>query len=115
MATANVELALGDKTYTLVPTYRALEQISQRFGGHVKAIESIRSLDVQAMVLVTKAGVPKLKDAEVKELPRLIYEAGVVKASVPLIQFLAVLANGGKPLPDGDEEEGGETATTGEG
>ena len=118
---ATVELKLGQKTYKLVPTYRVVEAVSQRFGGHAKAIEAVSSLDVQAMVRIIQTATPKITDAEVKALPKLLFEAKLPVAAVPLIEFLAILANGGQPLPkpgengdDGDDKTE-ETGETGEG
>ena len=114
--TATVELQLGEKSYTLTPTYRVLEAVSQRFGGHAKAIEAMSAMDVQAMVTVIRTAAPKITDAEVKALPKLIFAAKMPRVAARLIEFLAILANGGEPLPKpGDEDQAEEGAGTGEG
>ena len=112
-----VELTLGDKTYVLTPTFKVAERISQRFGGYLKAMESVTALDINAMVQIIQAGTPKITDAEVKELPRRLYEAKLPTAMAPIIDFLAIVANNGKrpPAPADDPSGNGETGETGEG
>lgn len=107
---ATVELTLGENTYVLTSTYRALEQLSSRFGGGLKAIDAIGALNIQAMAQVIQIGT-KMPDAEAKGLTKAIYAAGAGIVAKPLVEFIGIVLNGGKPIeeeaPAGDETDAG--------
>lgn len=102
---ATVELTLGDKTFTLTPTLRALEQVCTRFGGIDQAMTACRSMNVQGLTQLVRIGA-KASDADTKGLPELIYQAGLPTVAAEVVRFLAILMNGGRPL---DEEEAAPT------
>ncbi len=108
------KLNAGDVTITLAgddrilkPTLRAANMISSHFGGLAKARDQLAAQDLQAAVAVIRHGL-NMPDKEAKNLPDMVWETGMnIDLLIPLIRYIGILANGGKPLPDdpGAEEQ----------
>lgn len=100
----------GRETF-LEPTLEACVEISQIAGGLTAAVARCQQMDFETICRVIGAGIivngkrlsPNVRQ---KELPKSIYEAGLFYTSGKAIEFIRLVANGGK-LPD-EEEEGGE-------
>lgn len=104
LGAGNVEIELDGEAKTLKPTLRAARTISRTFGGFQKAIEAIGAMDLEASIAVVMAGV-NAKPAEGDEIAEAVFATGLPDLVEPLILYLTNLANGGRPLSGGSEEE----------
>ena len=96
----DVTITINGADRTLKPTLRALSTISGQFNGLAKARELLVAQDFATAVFVIRHGL-NLSDREARTLPDEIYENGLTAdLLIPLLRFVGVLANGGKPLPD---------------
>lgn len=95
-----VTITLAGEERVLKPTLRAMTMISSQMGGLAKARDALAAQDFQAVVTVIRWGL-NMPDSEAKRLPEMVFETKLdVDLLVPLIRFIGILANGGKPLPD---------------
>lgn len=101
MTTNTVELPNG--IGTLRPTLGAAKNINAYFGGFVKAMERIRDLDLDAMIVMVAFAL----DKERADVENGVWKLGT-KIVSPLSKYITLLANGGNPA------ESKETKGTGE-
>ena len=95
-----VTIKLNGEDRILKPTLRAITMISSQFGGLAKARDALAVQDFQAATTIIRWGL-NMPDSEAKKLPDVVFETGLtVDLLVPLIRYVGILANGGKPLPD---------------
>lgn len=100
-----IAIILEDEERILKPTLRALSAISGRFNGLARARQALVDQDLDATVFIIRHGL-NMTDREAKNLPQVVFENGLTEELViPLIKYTAILANGGKPLPDQPEDE----------
>lgn len=105
-----VPVMLGDAELVLKPTLRATATISRQFGGLAKARAELVAESFDAAVFVLRAGT-NMADREARDLPDRVYANGLTAdLLVGLIRYVAVLGNGGKPLPDEPTEVAGDEA-----
>lgn len=105
LTAGDVTILLAGEPRVLHPTLRAITMISNTYGGLAKARDALASQDFAAVVVVIRWGL-NLSDTEAKKLPDQVFETGVTSdLLVPLIRYIGILANGGKPLPDDPIEE----------
>ena len=105
LTAGDVPITLAGETRILHPTLRAITMISNLYGGLNKARDALVQQEFAAACAVIRWGL-NLNDNEAKRLPDKVFQTGLTSdLLVPLIRFLGILANGGKPLPD-DPEEG---------
>jgi hypothetical protein len=105
MTAGDVTIMLAGEPRVLHPTLRAITMISNTYGGLAKARDALAAQDFSAVVTVVRWGL-NVSDNEAKKLPDQVFETGVTSdLLVPLIRFVGILANGGKPLPDDPVEE----------
>lgn len=106
-------LALGGETYVLRPTMRKHEIISRRFGGLAKAREALQNEDFDAIVFLIRTG-SDMSDRDAKRLNDSVWKNGIdIDLLLPLYKYVAILNNGGRPLPDEIEQVfGGMTDVT---
>lgn len=97
-----VDLMVDGTTYTLRPSLRAAQALSRAYGGFAPLLDRLRQMDLDAYsaVIVQGAG---LERREARDVPEAIYSAGMADIMVPCVEFVAILANGGKPLADDDD------------
>lgn len=101
----DVVITLNGEDRVLKPTLRALTVISSQYNGLSKARELIVAQDFAAAVFIIRQGL-NLNDREAKTLPDEVYENGLnIDLLVPLLRFMGILANGGKPMPDDPVDE----------
>ncbi len=102
-------VTLGDEKLWLKPTLRATTTISRQYGGLAKARQELVSENFDAVVYILRLGLG-MSDAAAKDLPERVYSNGITaELLVPLIKYVAILGNGGKPLPDEPEDDAGAT------
>lgn len=100
----NVDIELDGETRTLRPTLRAAQTISKQAGGIMSAVQAIARFDLEVMTGVIALGLDIKKPAEVNELAEKIYSTGMADLVEPVTQYLSILANGGRPVSGGGEE-----------
>jgi len=100
-----VTITLDGDEVTLVPSANALLALSRKHGGLVGLSRALQNMEVDAFVDVIATSVPGITAEQKKNLPEVVFAAGIVGLSDPLSVFLGNLARGGKP----------ESATAGEG
>jgi hypothetical protein len=96
-----IEIDLDGESVELRPTPQAALKLSQTFGGLFPIIGRIRQLDLDAFVAVVQYG-GGIK--QTKDLPEKVFSSGMTTLAPALIDFITVLANGGK-MPNFDAEE----------
>ena len=89
---------------TLKPTLGAAITLSGGTGGLSRLNQRVADLEFSAIRSVIVAG---LGGKGSKDLDELIFKAGLLSLSGACITFIHIVANGGRPLVD--EEEEGET------
>lgn len=103
-----VTITLGDDERTLVPTLGAATRISRAFGGFQAAHQRLLASDLDAFVTVVQHGLGLKTEAETKGLRDKVWSTGISSLMLPLVEFVSILANGGRPVEDntGAEDEG---------
>jgi len=115
LTAGEVELRLGDVTHVLRPTLRAALDLSRRFEGfhHAEVLLVSREIDAYVAVIMAGLGLPADKRMEIE---RSVYEAGLIapprdhnpELLDPLVAFLSILQNGGRPIEPQEGEDPGE-------
>lgn len=103
-----VSLKLGDNTYILRPTLNAMRALSRAHGGLRPALQTLINQEFDGVVSIIKigAGIP---DKDEKALAAKVYAAGMNDATMmPLVNYIKILLNGGKPSPADDAPPTGE-------
>ena len=96
----DVVVTINGVERTLKPTLRVLTMISSQYNGLSRVREMLVAQDFATAVFVIRHGL-NLTDRDAKTLPDEVYENGLTSdLLIPLLRFIGVLANGGKPLPD---------------
>lgn len=98
----NVDIVLGDETITLKPTLRAAQQLSRQAGGLTEAIARVGKLDVDTIVSTIALGANKTDAKAVDDIANRAWSQGIATLVEPVVRYLVILANGGKP-PAGEE------------
>lgn len=93
ITSGEVEIELDGTTYTLTPTLRAALTVNKSFGGFVKANDRLMQFDLEAIILSIHAG---LGDKSPDGLAEKVFAAGVTKLTPVAIEFVNILANGGR-------------------
>jgi hypothetical protein len=101
-----VAITLDGEPRHLTPTLNAATGISRQFGGLQAAQQRVLAQDLDAYVAIVRFGLGLRTDAEAKGLAEKVFAAGVRDMALPLVEFLIILANGGKPVEDKAEPEG---------
>jgi len=108
-----IAITLEGREAFLEPSLEACVEISAIAGGMNAAIERCLRLDFQTICEVIGAGLvtngkrlsPNLRQ---RELPKSVYDAGLIYLHGKAIDFIHVVANGGRLPEEVDEEDGGE-------
>jgi hypothetical protein len=100
-----IEIELDGKPMEMVPTLAACIAISNIAGGLNAAVQRIYQLDFQTMKLVIQAGLA-LNPRQAQKLDEAIYKTGLIALSAPCVDFVNIVANGGRALPEEGEGEG---------
>lgn len=105
LTAGDVTITLADEQRVLHPTLRAITMISNAYGGLQKAREALVQQEFNAACTVIRWGL-NLSDNEAKKLQAQVFQTGLTSdLLVPLLRFVSILGNGGKPLPDDPEED----------
>jgi hypothetical protein len=101
----DVPITLGDKSLILVPSLDACIKISRLAGGLSAAVQRCAALDFDTILAILMAGIGANPRME-KEIAELVFETGLIALHAKCIDFIHIVANGGRPPQD---EEDGET------
>jgi hypothetical protein len=94
-----VEIELNGKNLVLRPTLQACKTISRQRGGFAKVRDLLVSEDFDTIVSVIAVGTNQVRDTT--ELESAVFKNGIdTKLLLPLIEYVAILGNGGRPLAD---------------
>jgi hypothetical protein len=93
----NVEIDLDGETVVLRPTLKAAQTISRQAGGIRKAIDALGNFDIDVMTSIITLGMD-LTGREAKDVADKVWRTGMADLTVPVIQYLTILANGGRPV-----------------
>lgn len=102
----------GLETVTMRPTLRATQYICRLSGGAIGAIEGCSRADFDLVTNIVKHGL-SLTDNGAKDLPERVWRTGILKVAVPCIEYVTILANGGRPPEETEDAEGGPTTPNG--
>jgi len=98
----NVEVHLKNETVVLKPSLEACIAISRMHNSIIQTVEQIRSMDFDTIVRVFCIGIGEQPSNKWREK---IYRTGVTSVASPLIQFVTIVNNGGKPPSENDEDD----------
>lgn len=94
----NVEIVLDNESVTLRPTLRAAQTISKQAGGIVSAVQAVGRFDFDTIVSVIALGLNKTTPRDVQDIAEKVYATGLNELVEPVTNYLAILANGGRPV-----------------
>lgn len=101
-----IDIALNGETKTLQPSPRCILLLSRQFGGLGKLRDALVAQDIDAAASTISRGL-NLSDKESAKMAEAVAVNGVThELIVPLIKFVGVLSNGGKPVDEGDGGSG---------
>ncbi|WP_454917284.1 hypothetical protein [Xanthobacter sediminis] len=107
MMDGHVEVTLAGQSATLVPTLGCAMELCRRHGSLGDLLAKLESYDLPAAVDTVRCGLgrPERDHGAVAED---VFATGLVDLTAPLVRFVIILANGGKPLKreEGDEPGG---------
>lgn len=100
----DLEIELDGAPYTLRPTLEACDRIAKIGGGLSAAVARCSNLDFDSICEVIGAGLGASSASQKKQIKELVYKAGIFSVAPSAIDFIHIVANGGRP-PILDEEE----------
>lgn len=90
-----VEVTLGDDTFTLKPTLKAMKAIETRYGGLLPAMNSLGTgnLSTIAFVIAVGTNVALGKKGATDAIEEAVFEAGLENAGSQVIPYLHAFLN----------------------
>ena len=108
VGSGNVTITLAGREYILRPSLNACLVISRQAGGIRGAIDKVLAMDIDMIVRVIQLGLGNDAARRFKDLPEVVFRSGLTDTSSGLmahcIEYLGVLANGGRPLARDEAE-----------
>ena len=101
LGAGNVEIVLDGEKVTLKPSLKAALALSAQPGAIAGAVEAVGNFNLQTMTMVVSLA----SGRDTEETAEAIYKTGMVDLSPPIVRFLMMLANGGKPVTGGSGGE----------
>ena len=99
-----VSVVINEEEFWLKPTLRAATSINRQFDGFANARNALVRENFDSVVFILRMGL-NLSDKDARDLPDRVYKNGITaELLIPLIKYVAILGNGGRPLPDEPEE-----------
>jgi hypothetical protein len=85
-----VEVTVGDDTFTLKPTLKAMKAIEGRFGGILPAMQSLgaANLSTIAFIIAVGTGVNLAKKGALDPIEEAVFEAGLNDVGVQVLPYL---------------------------
>ncbi len=104
MNSGEVEIVLNKEEFTLKPNYLAASAVSRQFDGYGNARAALVRENFDAAVFVIRVGL-NLSGKDARDLPERVYKNGLTaELLIPLIEYVAILENGGRPVEISNEE-----------
>lgn len=103
----NIPIRLDGKDHELVPSMAACIAISRIAGGLNAASARVLALDIETVCSIIIAGLG-LNPTQAKMVPEAVYRTGLIQLAAPCVDFIRVVANGGRALSDDDDDQEGE-------
>lgn len=97
LGAGNIEIELDGETVVLRPNLKAAQNISRSKGGIMAAVEAVGKFDLDTMVNVIALGLGA-EGKEARDLADKVYSTGMADLVSPVINYLTILANGGRPM-----------------
>lgn len=95
MAHANygvVDVEIGDKTYTLTPSLRAMDRLNDEWVGGLRgALDKAEGFNARDLAKIVKIGAAL--DVELDELAEAVFDHGAMKVGPPVVAFVLSLLN----------------------
>lgn len=90
-----VEVTVGDDTFTLKPTLKAMKAIEGRFGGILPAMQSLgaANLSTIAFIIAVGTGVNMAKKGALDPIEEAVFEAGLNDVGVQVLPYLQGFLN----------------------
>ncbi len=90
-----VEVTVGDDTFTLKPTLKAMKAIEGRFGGILPAMQSLgaANLSTIAFIIAVGTGVNLAKKGTLDPIEEAVFEAGLNDVGVQVLPYLQGFLN----------------------
>lgn len=101
LGAGNVEIELAGETVVLRPTLKAAQSASRQFGGIMGAIDRLVRCELDVLTGVIALGL----DKPAKEVADAVWRTGATDLAPKAIEYLSILANGGRPPNDDGGEE----------
>ncbi len=115
-----IYLSLDGEELILKPTILAARAISRQFGGFGGALTSLGTANLDVLVAIIRIGA-NLDDRKARGLDEKVFaEMGRADGAfgellVKAMRFVALLQNGGRPLPDDEAREADTVSAEGNG
>ena len=97
-------VTIDDEDYTLKPTPHAIKTLSAQYDGLSGCLERLRRMDMNAFINVFNVGA-QIKGQAAKELEPAICRTPMGELIGPLVEYVAVLMNGGRPLENVEDDD----------
>lgn len=99
-------VTVGEETFELKPTLKAVRGIEARFGGIGPAIGELNHLKTSAIAAVLLIGSGQdFKPKDIEALEEQIFEAGIAEVNPQVVRYVVALLNpGGKSKAELDAE-----------
>ena len=104
LGAGDVQITLAGEAATLRPNLRAAQTISRSAGGIVGAMQSVGKFDLDVIASVVALGLGKVKPADLNEVAEQCYATGLADLVPKVTEYLTILANGGRPVTAGGDE-----------
>lgn len=105
MAGGKVEIMLDGRPVFLIPTVEACLAISRLDGGLNSAVRRCHALDFDTICDVVAAGIGANPIQRKDAIPKAVFQTGLFNIAASCIEFINVVANGGRPMDDDDKED----------
>lgn len=91
---SDIHIDLGAERVALRCTLRAAKELNAFFGNFTSGFRRLTEYDFSAYVAVVAFG----SGRQAKDIEAAVFEAGLPQLVKPLSDYLALLANGGRPV-----------------
>ncbi len=99
----HVAIMLDGEEIILKPNWQRMNQVSRQYGGMLEARSKLAAENIDAMAFIIRIG-SGMSERDARDLGERIYDSGITgQLVVPLINYVLILGNSGKPLDDDGE------------
>lgn len=104
LGAGNIDIELDGETVILRPNLKAAQNISRQKGGIMAAVDAVGKFDFDTMVNVIVLGLG-VDGKEARDIPEKVYSTGMADLVAPVINYLTILANGGRPVSETTDDD----------